>query len=291
MVFRSTYDINIKQQKITGGQVAELIDRSPVKELIEAIVEEMVELGLKKPTESNDKTGADADGIHNLPDQVNNKRSLSRSVSERDEKDAVLAPWVEHARAKYHNYVKLIVDPGSTTGIAEGISNSAIKTKLAELQDGEYIVALIAQGSMGSANSRPHLRLAPYRDDFVNRAVRGVLTGLSHDGKSCDEIPAGMVFMYLDGCVHGNQTRFMRAFQNADGKTLPKDHKLLFLSRSQASAENDLERVAGAFGSTTCLEFVHLISAKPVQVSVIPRLYSQGDNRSDTGASRPKHET
>ena len=58
----------------------------------------------------------------------------------------MLAPWIELARQLYHSFCKLIVYPGSSTGVAEAIHCCAVKAKMADLADGEYVMPFIAQG-------------------------------------------------------------------------------------------------------------------------------------------------
>ena len=45
-----------------------------------------------------------------------------------DETNHISKPWIEFAKAKFHNSCKIIVDPGSSTGIAEALPE-APKTK------------------------------------------------------------------------------------------------------------------------------------------------------------------
>ena len=75
---------------------------------------------------------------------------MQNQLSEPDPTNIVLKPWVDFAKTKYHNNCKMIVDPGSATGIAQSLEDSALRARREDLKQGEYIVALIAQGSMGS---------------------------------------------------------------------------------------------------------------------------------------------
>ncbi len=140
----------------------------------------------------------------------------------------------------------------------------------------------MAQGSMGVADSRPKCRKVPFRDDFAKRTVTGVCAGLGPDKAKCSEIPEGIAFMHLDGHIHRNQSRFLKAFVDDAGLAMPKEHKYMFLNRSQTSTEDDKQRVSGDVACTPCTEFVHCVSAKPLDCGVINRLYSTGDNRSDS---------
>ncbi len=123
--------------------------------------------------------------------------------------------------------------------------------------------------------------MAPYCDDYCGIVVKGVIQGLSDDGKSQKEVPPKAAFVYHDGAVHGNQSKWMKHFTNSENRALPKDHKPLFITRTQSSIQDEKDRVAGALGSTSCVAMMHLVSAKPLAAPVIPRLFGTGDNRSN----------
>ncbi len=148
--FKPLYDVNVKQQKMVGAAVAELLDRDPIQTILQSIHDEMVELGLKQVANAavkNDVHDIGGGGGGGDGGCGGGTRTMSSSSpSEPDEKNAVLAPWIELARQLYHSFCKLIVYPGSSTGVAEAIHNSAVKAKMADLADGEYVMPFIAQG-------------------------------------------------------------------------------------------------------------------------------------------------
>ena len=276
VVFRTLYDVNIKQQKISGSAVSEILERPPIKESIDKIIGELEALGLKKKS-----TDAPTDGVRDVPgDSEEKKRQLEQQLSEPDPTNVILQPWVELAHTMVHNTCKLVVDPGSNDGICQALQDSAIPKRMEDLKEGEFVVALITQGSMGSSNTRPRYRMVPFRDDFVKRAIMGTCAGLAVT-QSDEGVPEKVVICYLDGHIHGNTGRYLKAFTDSKGKALTKEHKQLFLFRTQSSAEEEKTKVKGGVGTTACVEFAHIVSKHPVSCSVIPRLFGAGDNRSD----------
>ena len=125
IVFQSEHEMAIKQLKISGSAVAEMLDKSPVKEMLDEISQELIDLGLKTAAVTQSVA---VDGVLDIPGSPDgaggsalntpskNKR-LVRELSEVDDTNQVLKPWIEFAKAKYHNSCKIIVDPNSSTGI------------------------------------------------------------------------------------------------------------------------------------------------------------------------------
>ena len=143
-------------------------------------------------------------------------------------------------------------------------------------------MGVMAHGPMGVSDTRPKYRMVPFRDDFAKRGVQGLCMGLSANPDKLESVPQNLAVAYLDGHVHGNQTKFLKCFVDDTGKVMAKDHKWWFFTRTQTSAEDGKERVQQVAGATSCTEFCHVISFKALDVPVINRLYCSGDNRSDT---------
>ena len=125
VVFRPAYDVSIKQQKISGQSVSELLDRPPMKDIIDNIANELEDARLKKSC----ATTSD-DAIHDLLDaeDSDDKKRKHPELENKglDEENEVLKPWVLLANERFHNYCEIFVDPGSSVGISQAIASSAM---------------------------------------------------------------------------------------------------------------------------------------------------------------------
>ena len=125
-------------------------------------------------------TDAPADGVRDVPgDSGGKRRQLEQQLSEPDPTNVFLQPWVELAHTMVHNTCKLVVDPGSNDGICQALQDSAIPKRMEDLKEGEFVVALVSQGSMGSSNTRPRYILCLFPLCFVKRTVMGTCAGLA----------------------------------------------------------------------------------------------------------------
>ena len=208
------------------------------------------------------------------------KRAADEITDDSDMTDAVKR-WVDFAAAKHHNNNKLLVDPASPHTLADEIDKSALKELYHNLSDGEYILHITDAKQLGVAQSRAHIRIAPFREDYVQRVVKAGLMGFAEDINKINEIPDKIAFVYLDGHVHGNAARYTKAFTSSEGKALPKDPKTFYLISSQDAAVDNKDRVKGSAGSTSCVEYIHVFTKTCLACPRIPRVHGQGDNLSD----------
>ena len=113
-VVANRMDVVLKQQKLNGGAVAELLSHDPLKPILDKIVEELDDEGCKKPVGSPDKRDSlislddamkigDSDG---LPDGA--VGSTTPGIA-----DHHIRPWVEYAENLFDKHVTLTVDSGS----------------------------------------------------------------------------------------------------------------------------------------------------------------------------------
>ena len=134
---------------------------------------------------------------------------------------------------------------------------------------------------MGQAASRAQWRISCFRDDYCCRAVKGTMLALAQEEGQKETLPARVLFGYLDGKVHGNTSRFLKAFTGSDGKVLPKEVKHWYMTTSPDAAADAKDRVAGGAGSMQCVELCLLVGLKNCSIPLKPCLYQNGDNRCD----------
>ena len=107
-----------------------------------------------------------------------------------------LAKYKAYAEKLFDRHVKLIVDPGDSTGIAEQLSSSAIGSMTGE--HGQHYVAVVYDSALaGQACSRPHLSIVLFRDHAYARAINGVL--MATGDKSGSVIPIGHALFLFGG--------------------------------------------------------------------------------------------
>jgi len=228
--------------------------RSPIKERMDLIKEELANEQDRQPTAVTHKPDivdmdqVQGDGDHDVAPQ---DASL-----EREEINDNLKEWVTFADNLFVRHCKLVVDPGSASGIAEAFQGTGVSNVAVE--DGKrHILVIFDAKAMGEASARAHLRTCPMREECVNRAVKGILQATT-DGLS---IPSGYIFAMFDGFLHGNEGRLLKPFTTPDGSILKKDKKQLFLTFSEDSMKESKGRLAGT-GTMHLVEFVYLVTAQ-----------------------------
>ena len=109
--------------------MAEMLEKTPLKDILESIKADQADMGVKPTEDDSRQPVTDKDGLLDVPDDTVNRRSLKRQISDPSPQDTLLGPWVEFAKTRYFNNCKLIVEPGSTTGIAESVKTSSLKAR------------------------------------------------------------------------------------------------------------------------------------------------------------------
>ena len=117
------------------------------------------------------------------------------------------------------------------------VSDSAVGKMITEIEAGAFIGVLFDHKASGEANSRPHLRMVAFRDEFCIGSIKGVIQAFnSLLGGEAEGLPDQGLFFMMDGHVHGNEIRMTsKPFTDAKGKPLKKEKKLLFLTKTQSS--------------------------------------------------------
>lgn len=169
----------------------DVLNRSPMKERIDACDDELAKETDGKPGEDQSKnTGPvsikdvrdqDDDADHAVPGKAAPLPSTNNDEVNK---------WIEYARNKVHRHTKIIPDPGSVLGITQALKDSPIG-QLSGKPGESYVGVLYECGKGGEASSRAHLRIANYRDDHVTRTLKGALAAAADN----DEMPAGHIFL------------------------------------------------------------------------------------------------
>ena len=246
------------------------MDKSPIKYRMETILADLANEGDGKPmikdsTDSRDTVDLD---------------QLEETGTDDEDKDSELVAvgwvgWATFAENLFMRHCKLIVDPGSSSGIAEAFKGSGVSN--VHLEEGKRnILVIFDSKAMGEASARAHLRTCPLREEYLMRAVRGILQATT-DGQG---IPSAYIFALFDGFLHGNESRLLKAFTAPDGSILKKDKKHLFLTFTEDSMKEAKGRLAGT-ATMHLVEFAHLVSEGATKVPEKKHLHIPGTNRSD----------
>ncbi|CAK0895676.1 unnamed protein product [Prorocentrum cordatum] len=247
-VFKVDFDLQIKQQKIQGSPVGEILDRSPLKEKVDAIYTALVAEGDAAPTDATaDVTTQDL--LTSDDDDELDLDPVKGKLSDPDLQEQ-LKPWATIVKNKYTRVVKLIVDPQSPTGVAEALSTWWEGLDMQVAKDSNIVVFYDAKLS-GHPNARGHLRIVHFRDAHYDRMIKGSLAVLTKDDQPEDEMPPNVVYCVFDGGVHGNDHKFGKPFQNKDGKALKKDKRILFLQTTEKSLKEHRGNYSGVYGLPT----------------------------------------
>ena len=112
-VVANKMDVVLKQQKLNGGAVADLLSHDPLKPILDKIVQELDDEGCKKPVGSPDKK----DSLMSLDDAMKSGDSDGApggaDSSTPGIADHHIRPWVEYAENLFDKHVTLTVDSGS----------------------------------------------------------------------------------------------------------------------------------------------------------------------------------
>ena len=112
-VVANKMDVVLKQQKLNGGAVADLLSRDPLKPFLDKLLQELDDEGCKKPSSSPDKKDSllTVDEALNTGDSSAPAGNSSRQEPAMD--DSRIRPWVEYAENLFDKHVTLTVDTGS----------------------------------------------------------------------------------------------------------------------------------------------------------------------------------
>ena len=110
-----------------------------------------------------------------------------------------------------------------------------------------------------------------FRDEFCTQSVRGCIKALGGD---CGKVmPDNCVFVMLDGHVHGLESKLTgKPFCDDTNKPLPKEKKLLFITKTETSVRASKNRIKGTMSVNT-VEFAHIVSKEPIEGDEKPRLH------------------
>ncbi|CAK0870056.1 unnamed protein product [Prorocentrum cordatum] len=274
-VIKVDFDLQVKQQKIQGSPVGEVLERSPLKEKVDAIYTALVAEGDAVPKDSTvdvtmqDLLSDDGDEADEMMDPVKSK------LADPDMQEQ-LKPWALYVDNKYTRVAKIIVDPQSSTGVSEALSTwwEGLDMQLAKESD---IVVFYDRELSGHPNARGRLRIVHFRDAHYDRMIKGSLAALTKDDQPEDELPPNLVYCAFDGGVHGNERKFGKSFQTKDGKAFKKDKRILFLQTTEKSLKEHRGNYSGVYGPPA-MEFVFQFS-KGDPIPEKKKVYSEGSNK------------
>ncbi|CAK0790691.1 unnamed protein product, partial [Prorocentrum cordatum] len=257
-LFNVDFGLQIQRRKIQGSPAGGIIDRSPLKEKMDAIYAALV-ADLVDPDEEGEFTG----------------NPVKSKLTDPNVQD-LLKPFSDFVRNRYTRVVKLIVDPGSSTGVAEALSTWWKGLDMAPGSD-QNIAVIYDTELSGHPNGRGHLRINPFRGQHYDRMIKGWLAALFRDDQPKYEMPWNVIYNIFDGGVHGNDAKFGKAFQSKDGKALKKDKGIPPLQTSEKSLNKTKGNYSGVYGLPT-MEFVSQFS-KASNLPEKKKLHSEGTNK------------
>ena len=278
MIFGFEFDEELEDAKINHMTLNDAFKKSPIKDRLDLIVSSHKEQTMGKP----DAAAASADDVE---ENAVNLSDVGPNASESDEDppppgsakkvkgDEMVVKWVDFGKRKWNETGKFVVFPGSVEPVAEIVAGSSVgklyKT-LPNLVESGNIGVLYDHKSSGESNSRPHVRLVAFRDDFACAGVKGVMKGL---GGELSDVPKKLVFFMMDGGVLGNEIRLTRkTFTDAKGKALSKEKKRVFVSKTETSAKANKKLVRGP-GNVEVVELMYVISNTPVDTEEKQRFH------------------
>ena len=300
MIFTPDYDKLVKQQKLAGAAVDELLEKSPIKERLANVEMDISNEMDGKPDTSSGKKGAvvhiedidiGGDGAEEKKAALSKAAPLSLVPLPQGmpDPDGEIAKWIAYARNYSARHVKLVVAPPSSSAIRTAILESAFGKMLqvatnAPLGQNSYIGVLYDTKAAGEASARAHLRICPFRDDYCTNSVKGsVAAGMEMtNDKDTDYIPSGFAYFMLNGHVHGHEGRLMKGFTNSAGKLLGKQKRLIFHATTEESEKLAKDRISGT-GTINTIEFCWIVTRNELSVPEKKQLHATNrSNRSDT---------
>lgn len=278
MVFTKTYDDAIKQTKLSGSAVSDLLHRSPIKDRLDALALEQQDEEDGRPAGDGPRHISDIDLLGDELDDSESQQgnpSVVPDLKKLDDPEGKIASWVNYAKNLYARHVRLVTDPGTAQGLAELLNSSPIGN-MKGTPGVSYVGVIFEAGKSGEPSARPHLRTPPLRDDHVNHLIKGCL--LAAD--SPDSMPEGHLFFMMDGKTHGNEGKLVKAFASSEGKALSKSKKTLYFITSEDSERVSKEKVVG-IGTINTIEFCHVLSLDSINLPKKDRLHGDGTNAGD----------
>jgi len=267
------YDLNIKQQKIQGSPVQELLEKPPLKEKCDGMYEALKAEDDAKPDYAMEYT-IDIDIIGNSDDDAPEQETTKPNTLLAD---ACLAenakPWVFFVKNKYNRVVKLIVDPASADGVSEALSTWFRSLEM-DIPADCNIVCFYDGKLAGHPSARAHLRCVPFREAHYNRMIKGAIKGLGGD----EELPDNVVFCTFDAGVHGNDVKFGKPFTDEEGKAFKKEKRILFLQTTEKSLTEQRGNYSGVYALPT-MEFVVTYSKQAQVAPEKKKVFSDGSNK------------
>ena len=280
--FTVLHDLAIKQQKLSGASMKDLLERSPLKEVLVGIVEASG-APASSATDSNTALGTTTEVNARDPDDGDAAAGGSRlELNSQPLENLTLAlrPWVEFARSRFRKYCTYIVDAGSAEGIAGLMRKTAIPVVWENLQDGEYIWGSFDAKAAGHPSSRGHIRLCAFREEYASRTFKGIVKGLLPiESNEIKEMPEGVMFTYMDGFVHGNCARYFKCMTNESNRLLTKDMTHMYIHYRRGKADHK-QKIKGTASNQT-VEFFQAATATTLSVPERKRLHGAGDNHDD----------
>ena len=100
-------------------------------------------------------------------------------------------------------------------------------------------------------------------------------------GGNQDALSPGQIYIMSDGKAHSNSDRMQKAFQDQNGKAIPKQKKTVYVMTTEESERETKERMAGVATLPT-MEITNIYTAVTLSVPFRKRLHCGGSNASDT---------
>ena len=98
--------------------------------------------------------------------------------------------------------MKLIVDPGSSAGIAEALGTWMESLERQHIDTNTNIVCIYDVKLAGHASARCHLRTAPFRQAHYERMIKGAMEAMTK-GQKDFHMPDKICVCCFDGGSHG----------------------------------------------------------------------------------------
>ena len=175
-------DEEIERHLRSHHPIHELLVKSPLKDRLEAIVEERAEESDNKPSTTPVKPQAGIDIDVAVPDSLAvtttvltmvAKNDIETAIAEKVKNDTegVMDKWKEYAQNMVARRIKVLVHPGTPVGVSECIRQSAIMN--VDLGETGNIGAMYDHKTAGEATCRMQQRLHPFRESHCLASVRG----------------------------------------------------------------------------------------------------------------------
>ena len=173
--FKIDSDRDIKALNIANQSLNELLAKAPLSDRLQSVIEQVGLENCGKPQSSQPTTDkVDVKNISlNVADsgEEADEAEMCIDLHGLDDPEGKLQKWRLFAQNMVARHVTLVVDPESSTAVADLLRKSAI-TKLNGTPGENYIIVMYDSALAGEASARPHLRIVSFRDNHLQSRTK-----------------------------------------------------------------------------------------------------------------------